>query len=44
MILDEFNNTLPLELMKEWHKGYEIFQTALRLRKETKLDKMRELE
>ena len=44
MILDEINNTLPPEILKEWHNGSERFQTALRLRREAKLDKMRELE
>ena len=44
MILDEINNTLPSELLKEWQNGLEGFQTALRLKREAKLDKMKELE
>ena len=44
MILDEINNTLPPELLKEWHNGQEGFQTAPRLKREAKLDKMKELE
>ena len=44
MILDEINNTLCPELLKEWHNGLEGFQTALGLKIEAKLDKMKDLE
>ena len=40
MLLDEINNTLPPELLKEWHNGSERFQTTLWLRREAKLDRM----
>ena len=43
-ILDEINNTLPPELMQEWHKGKKDFRPHSGWGRRKKLDKMRELE